>query len=535
MSGIITIFAAIMRVCIIGSGLGGLTCGVILAKNGFEVTVLEQGVQVGGCLQCFSRRGARFETGMHFIGSAAEGQTMHRIMSYLELTGDVRLSQLDSTGYEVIGLCGQQFRFANGREAFIDQMADYFPSQRDNLERYFDVMEGVASASSLLNSPPLTPQTTNLPNDQTTNSPNHQLLEAEYQLRSINSVIDSLITDPLLAKVLVGNLPLYAAVRDKTPFATHAFVMDFYNQSAFRIVGGSDMIARSLVRTIERYGGRVLTRQRAVKIVCDDTHATGVETVGGDLQSPTRDYFAADYVISDAHPMRTLELTDSRLIRPAFRRRVNAMEQTFGVFAVYLHFREGSVPYMNHNYYGYNTDTPWGCEHYDEQSWPKGFLYMHFCDDNPPNAQTPKRPNAQTPSYARTGVILTYMQWDDVERWAGTTVGHRGQDYEDFKQRKAQKLLESLEKHFPGIASKIEHYYTSTPLTYRDYTGTERGGMYGIAKDIALGPAGRVPHRTKIPNLLQTGQNINSHGMQGVLVGTMVTCSELIPNGLEGL
>ena len=494
-----------MKVCIIGSGLGGLTCGVILAKNGYEVTVLEQGVQVGGCLQCFTRRGARFETGMHFIGSAAEGQTMHRIMSYLEMTDDVRLSQLDTTGYEVIGLGGQQYRFANGREAFIEQLVSCFPNQRDNLERYFDAVEDVAHASSLASM---------------RNASSTAALHAEHQLRSINSVIDELISDPLLAKVLVGNLPLYAAERDKTPFATHAFVMDFYNQSAFRIVGGSDAIAHSLARTIERYGGQVLTRQRAVKIVCDDTHATGVETATGD-------YFSADYVISDAHPMRTLELTDSHLIRPAFRQRVNAMKQTVGVFAVYLQFRENTLPYMNHNYYGYNTDTPWGCEFYDEQSWPKGFLYMHFCDRDTGNGQW-SMVHGQCP-FARTGVILSYMQWRDVEQWAGTTVGHRGQDYEDFKQRKAEKLIASLDKHIPGTAQAIEHYYTSTPLTYRDYTGTEGGSMYGIAKDIGLGPAGRVPHRTKIPNLLQTGQNINSHGMQGVLVGTMVTCSDLIP------
>jgi all-trans-retinol 13,14-reductase len=37
-----------------------------------------------------------------------------------------------------------------------------------------------------------------------------------------------------------------------------------------------------------------------------------------------------------------------------------------------------------------------------------------------------------------------------------------------------------------------------------------------------------VQHRTKIPNLLLTGQNINSHGILGVLVGTVVTCSELL-------
>ena len=36
------------KVVIVGSGLGGLSCGVILAKNGYEVTVLEQGIQVGG-------------------------------------------------------------------------------------------------------------------------------------------------------------------------------------------------------------------------------------------------------------------------------------------------------------------------------------------------------------------------------------------------------------------------------------------------------------------------------------------------------
>ena len=52
--------------------------------------------------------------------------------------------------------------------------------------------------------------------------------------------------------------------------------------------------------------------------------------------------------------------------------------------------------------------------------------------------------------------------------------------------------------------------------------------MYGVAKDITLGSACRVPQRTKVPNLLLTGQNINSHGMLGVIVGSIVTCSELL-------
>ena len=54
--------------------------------------------------------------------------------------------------------------------------------------------------------------------------------------------------------------------------------------------------------------------------------------------------------------------------------------------------------------------------------------------------------------------------------------------------------------------------------------------MYGVAQDIHAGAAGRVPYRTRIPNLFLAGQNVNSHGMLGVVVGTIVTCSELVPS-----
>ena len=38
---------------IIGSGLGGLSCGLILSRNGYEETILEEDARIGGCLQCF--------------------------------------------------------------------------------------------------------------------------------------------------------------------------------------------------------------------------------------------------------------------------------------------------------------------------------------------------------------------------------------------------------------------------------------------------------------------------------------------------
>ena len=117
------------RVVIIGSGLGGLSSGLILSRNGYDVTILEQGAQIGGCLQCFRRQGVKFETGMHFIGSADEGQVLNRLLRYLGVLDDIRLSRLDTNGYNVVSLDGQQFRFANGREAFIETLAKDFPQK----------------------------------------------------------------------------------------------------------------------------------------------------------------------------------------------------------------------------------------------------------------------------------------------------------------------------------------------------------------------------------------------------------------------
>ena len=85
-------------------------------------------------------------------------------------------------------------------------------------------------------------------------------------------------------------------------------------------------------------------------------------------------------------------MIDSKLIRPAFRKRIESIPQTTGVFSVYLEFNEKEMPYMNHNFFGYNYDSPWGCATYDSSNWPKGYLYMHLCHE-------------QMPVYAKTGVI----------------------------------------------------------------------------------------------------------------------------------
>ena len=74
----------------------------------------------------------------------------------------------------------------------------------------------------------------------------------------------------------------------------------------------------------------------------------------------------------------------------------------------------------------------------------------------------------------------------------------------------------------------IEKQYTSTPLTYRDYTLTPCGSAYGVRKDYRNLLMTTLSPRTPIPNLLLTGQNLVLHGVEGVTRTALMTCEELL-------
>ena len=483
-----------MKKCvIIGSGLGGLSTGVILAKNGYEVTILERASQVGGCLQCFTRDGVKFETGMHFIGSLDDDQVLSHYFNYLEIKDKIQFNRLDPQAYDVVSLQGERFAFPNGREAFVEQFAQRFPSQRENLKRYCDLVEQVANLSPF--------------RDLQHSVDESRFIDDKLLYQSLSEVIEQTITDPLLREVLVGNLSLYAAQKDKTPFATHAFIFDFYNKSAFRIVGGSDAIVKALREVLEQYGGTILTRHKVSRILVEGKKATGVMTENGET-------FTADIVISDVNPKQLIDLVEPKIFTEAYKSRIKNISDTISVFSLFLRFKEGAMPYINSNFYGFHTDSPWKMGGTIDDTWPQGYLYMHHCHE----------PNPKT---AKGGVVLAYMSIDTVKQWSETTIGHRGKDYEQFKHEMAERLIDAVEQDFPGFRESLADYYAATPLTYRDYTLTPEGSIYGLAKNVN-NIADRVSYKTKVSNLLLVGQNINSHGMLGVLVGTMTVCQHLL-------
>lgn len=488
-------------VIIIGSGMGGLVAGNLLSLEGYKVCVLEKNKQIGGCLQIYVRDKVIFDSGVHYLGGLDKGQNLYQIFKYLGLMEKLKLQKLDENVFDKIMVSGDDtvYDYAQGYDNFIAKMVSYFPEEEKAINAYCDKMKDICSRFPLYNLQP---------SDET---------DAKASVLEIDAktFIDSLTNNEKLKQVLAGNNALYAGQGGKTPLYVHALILNSYIESSYKCVDGGSQIAKYLGRFITNMGGDVIRHAEVKKIIEEGGKVTHVELADG-----TKMY--ADHFISNIHPAKTLEITQTEIIKKAYRNRLKNLENSISSFTLNIVFKKNTYKYFKHNYYVCSEGDVWNTADYTEDNWPKGYAVFVAA-------------SSKSPDYADGMTILAYMRYDEVKQWEHTynIVGQeedRGAAYEAFKKQKAEKLLDSVEKQFPGLRDNIQTYYTATPLSYRDYIGNDDGSLYGIAKDYKDALKTFISPRTKLPNLYFTGQNLNLHGILGSAMSAIVTTNALLGN-----
>lgn len=477
---------------IIGSGIGGLTSGIILAKEGYSVCILEKNHLAGGNLQSFERDGYKFSTGLHYIGSMQEGQTLHRFFKYLGILPDLELKRLDMEGFDRIFFGEEEtnYSLAQGWDLFKDSLTRKFPQEKAAIEAY------VAAIHDAIGSIPLYDLETAVSFNLDLSRLNHCTM----------SYLESITSNKRLQHVLAGGNSVYHGASRRTPLYLHACLRNSFVSSSWKVSGGSDRLVNALLRAFSSAGGTIFTDATVTGFSADNNNK-----INGVILDDGR-IFSGKHFISNMHPAATLRLNGLEKLRKSFRSRIESLENTAGFFTLYVVFKEDFFPYLNYNLFQYYHDDYFNDE-LPERHWPHTFVIY-----------TPYLEEGQ--KYSRTASILSFMKNEECRKWIDLPPGQRGQDYYDFRDSKAEKLLDAVEKRFPGIRKGIEKYYISTPVTFNGYTGTPEGSGYGILKD-CLNPAmSIVLPRTKIPNLYFTGQNLNIHGILGTTISAFVTCSE---------
>lgn len=486
-------------ILIIGSGIGGLVSALILAKEGLKVCVLEKNNQYGGNLQTFSRDKLIFDTGVHYLGGLSKGQNLHQFFSYLEIIDDLELQKMDENGYDKITFGDDEIEYphAQGYDNFVEQLSNYFPEERENLENYCEEIQRVCN-----------------------HFPRYNIVGKDSYSEEIlhlntKRFIESITQNKKLQSVLLGSNFLYAGDSENVPFYVHALTVNSYIQSAYKCAKGGSQISKLLIRKLREYGADIHKHSEVAEIIFNENNVlSSVKTKSG------KEYFAKQF-ISNIEILSLTKLIGEEKLKKSFLNRVLSWEPVSSCFSVYLVLKPQTISNFNYNLYHYSSgESVWNAYRYDKKSWPETYML----------SSTPAKHH---PEFAESLTAISYMNFDEVKVWENTvnTVAEeneRGKRYEKFKLEKAEKMIDALEKKIPNLRNSIKNIYTSSPLSYRDYIGSFEGNMYGYIKSSENPLKTMVSPRTKIENLFLTGQSVNMHGILGCTIGAFNTCAEIL-------
>lgn len=484
-------------VIIIGAGLGGLFTGAILSKEGFKVTIYEKNTIIGGGLQTFQRFGEHFDTGMHVIGGLQPDGNIWKICRYLGILDKIKVRDVDEKCTDRLYFAEDKtyYIIGKGRDGFVSSLAKQFPKEKENLEQYVDAIMAISDKVDLFNLRPSQGQMS-------------FFTGSDDFLMAADAFISKYISDERLRSVLAYMNPLYGGIAHETPAYIHAIISTLYIKGASRFVGGSGQFANLLANVVKQNGGDVFANDGVEWIEVNDRKVDYIRTKSGKQ-------LAADYYISDVHPCTLLKLMDEKAFTKSYRERLEIIPNTHSAFSLYIKLKPNVFPYINHSeYYMTKYADVWNFSRTD-RPWPLGFLMM-----------TP--PNEDQGEYATKILVTAPMPFQMVKKWENTTVGHRGAEYEKWKEERANELLAQMDEMYPGFSNNIEAMNTSSPLTIRDFYGVKEGSICGFAKNCQNIALSQVPVVTKVHNLFLTGQNNNLHGFCGVPLTAINTCEAIL-------
>jgi len=477
-------------IVVIGSGLGGLQCAYLLSKEGYSVAVIERNERIGGMMQSFVRDGVVFNTGLNYTESLGEGEVLNQYFKLFGLMGNIQLKQLDLDQSDVITLGDKAYSIPQGHDNYSEALKSYFPQEAKGIDAYLKGLKEVCYSFPMYRLDKKYSDLTSVYTDLA---------------QSASGYINRHTTNKDLQALMAGTNILYAGQEDITPLYTHALVSYSFMKSSWRIKEGGSGIANVLANAVRSNGGVIYRNAEVSKICVKDRTVTSVQLSSGEQ-------IGVKNVISSVHPKTMLPLIEEGALKKVYQNRILSLKDSIGMFSVYIVLKKNTIRYQNYNHHYFKSNNVWTTNSGD---WPQNMLmYTQL--------------NHKTNEYADGLTIIAYMDYKEIAKWSNTCVENRGEEYKQFKQEKASLLIDMAANKIAGLKSAITSYYTATPLTYRDYTGSPNGSAYGVVKDYRNPMHSIVMPKTRLDNFYFTGQNINMHGVLGVSISSVLTCSQLL-------
>jgi len=491
---------------IVGGGISGLTAAAFLTKAGYRILLCEKEKVCGGLVNSFERDGFIYDGGIRAMENSGVlfpmlkslGINLEFVKNHISLGIENKVIRVNSEE----NIIEYQSLLSNLYPENSQEITNIIREIR-KIMHYMDVQYGIDNPLFL-----------DLKKDQA------------YLARVILPwVVKYAITAPKIAALnepVVEFLKRFTQNQALLDIISQHFFHDtpaFFALSYLKLyidyhypLGGTGKLPQNLVSFIESHHGDIKTNTEIRSV--DSEHRSITDALGN-VYEYERLIWAAD--LNTLYRMVNLEKIADRPLNQAITARQEELRGKTGNDSVYTLFLGLDLPkeYFSaiateHFFYTPSRvgqtqagAIPLNADRDSIEKWlAKFFAFTTY------EISCPVMRDATLAPANKTGLIISvlfdYSLTKSIER-AGW--------YEAFKSYCESRMIETLNASiYPGIADKIVHQFSSTPLTLEKYTGNFQGAITGWALNNDPIPAeSRIPKimnavKTPIPGIFQAGQ-----------------------------
>lgn len=477
-------------VIIVGSGIGGLTCGALLSKRGYKVLILEQHHQVGGYCSSFKRKGFVFNTGVEDISGLWEKGPITHLLRELGLKKD-DLFVKNTTKYIFKG----RYVKAESLEEFIELLSRMFPEEKSNISAFFNeareaYVECYKNAETYGTPLPAELIVKVLGEKKLLEFPKEHPHFYDWLNKTFKQKLDDYFKDEDLKTFLCALLGYLGTAPEKT-LAAGALTacVSYFLHGGYFPKGGVQKFADILKKTIGSNGGKVLIKHKVDKILVESKKVRGVKVADKVFRSPI--------VVANANAKITfLNLVGEENLDKEFTKYINGLKMSPSCFMVFL---------------GVDMDLssyPTLIKNLDRE-------YEIVINSNADQSLAPKGKASIT--------ILTGANYHDFPE-RGT------KEYSQMKNRLAEMLIKKAEKVIPNLSKHIIVQDIATPKTFERYTSMPEGALYAFDQSMGVK---RPYFKTPIEGLYLAGAStFPGGGIEAVVISGMICANDICGWGL---
>ncbi|MBW4686564.1 MAG: carotene isomerase [Komarekiella atlantica HA4396-MV6] len=465
-------------VIVIGSGIGGLVTATQLAAKGAKVLVLERYLIPGGSAGYFERQGYRFDVGASMIFGLGHNGTTNLLTRALDAVNVSQQTIVDPVQIHYHLPQGLDLKVDRVYEKFLQNLAAYFRHEEQGIRRFYDECWKVFNCLNSMDL--LSLEEPRYLMRVFFQHPLACLGLAKYLPQNVGDVARRYIKDPQLLKFIDMECYCWSVVpANMTPMINAGMVFSDRHYGGVNYPkGGVGQIAQKLVEGLEKAGGKIQYQARVTKILTEQEKAVGVQLANGKVYRGKR-------IVSNATRWDTFEqLLSAKEIPHNEKKWQQNYQKSPSFLSLHLGVKAEVLP----------RETE--CHHILLEDWEKmaaveGTIFVSI-------------PTLLDSDLAPAGYHIIHAftpHW--IDDWQGLS-----QDkYEAKKEEAAWRIIDRLEKIFPGLDSGLDYLEVGTPRTHRRFLGREDGTYGPIPRRKLRGLLGMPFNRTTVPGLYCVGDS----------------------------